>query len=44
VPVLLGSGIPFFGKPDNLPACLDGLRVVEGSGVTHLRFTVRRQR
>jgi dihydrofolate reductase len=40
VPVLLGSGIPFFGKLDNPPVWLAGPRVVEGAGVTHLRFTV----
>jgi hypothetical protein len=40
--VLLGSGIRFFAKLDNPPVWLDRPRVVEGSGVTHLLFTVRK--
>jgi dihydrofolate reductase len=40
VPVLLGDGIPFFAKHDGAPAALAGPEVVQGSGVTHLRFQV----
>ncbi len=38
VPVLLGSGIPLFANLEHVPMMLDGPRVAEGSGVTHLRF------
>ena len=43
-PVLLGSGVPFFGPLTNAPVLLDGPdRVVQGARVTHLqRYTVRR--
>lgn len=42
-PVLLGGGTPFFGAPAAAPVQLDGPHsVVEGIGVTHLRYTVRK--
>ena len=41
VPVLIGEGIPFFGKLSKSPVKLDGPRIVEGQGVTHLYYTVR---
>jgi len=37
VPVLLGEGISFFGE-QGAPIDLDGPRVVEGNGVTHLAY------
>lgn len=37
-PLLLGSGIPFFGAFAHPPVLLDDPGVVEGSCVTHLRF------
>ncbi|HEX8753125.1 MAG TPA: dihydrofolate reductase family protein [Solirubrobacterales bacterium] len=43
VPVLLGDGIPFFAKHDAAPIELGDPEVHAGSGVTHLRFAVRRQ-
>lgn len=42
VPVLLGQGIPFFGELAKSPVQLDGPTVVEGQGVTHLTYKVRR--
>ena len=43
VPVLLGAGTPFFGELSAGPVQLDGpVSVVEGTGVTHLRYLVRR--
>jgi dihydrofolate reductase len=42
VPVLLGAGIPFFARHDGTPTVLVGPEVVQGSGVTHLRFKVVR--
>ena len=42
VPVLIGEGIPFFGKLVKPPVRLEGPRVVEGEGVTHLYYTVKR--
>jgi dihydrofolate reductase len=43
VPVLLGSGARFFDGLRNAPILLDGPdRIVEGAGVTHLRYQVRR--
>ena len=43
VPVLLGAGTPFFGELGAGPVQLDGpVSVVEGTGVTHLRYLVRR--
>jgi dihydrofolate reductase len=44
VPVLLGDGIPFFAKRSGGPIVLSDPSVVEGSGVTHLRFAVQRDR
>jgi dihydrofolate reductase len=41
VPVLLGEGIPFFANLKRAPVPLEGPTVVEGKGVTHLRYTVR---
>jgi dihydrofolate reductase len=42
-PVLLGGGTPFFGGTITDPVPLDGpVSVVEGVGVTHLRYVVRR--
>jgi dihydrofolate reductase len=40
VPFLIGKGIPFFGDLVNPPVRLAGPRIVEGSGVTHLYYTV----
>ena len=40
VPVLVGEGIPFFGKLVKAPVTLEGPRIVEGEGVTHLFYTV----
>ena len=42
VPVLLGSGTPFFAGLQLGPVVLDTPTVVEGSGVTHLTYRVRR--
>jgi dihydrofolate reductase len=42
IPVLIGEGIPFFGKLVKPPVKLDGPRVVEGEGVTHLYYTVKK--
>lgn len=42
VPVLLGNGISFFAKRDGRPIALDDPEIVQGSGVTHLRFNVKR--
>ncbi len=41
VPVLLGDGIPFFAKHDGAPIALTDPDVVQGRGVTHLRFMVK---
>lgn len=41
VPVLLGDGIPFFARHDTAWVALADPEVVQGRGVTHLRFTVR---
>ena len=41
VPVLLGDGIPFFARQDADRIVLSDPEVVQGCGVTHLRFTVR---
>ena len=43
VPVLLGSGVPFFEELKAAPILLDVPDLlVEGSRVTHLRYRVRR--
>jgi dihydrofolate reductase len=43
VPVLLGRGTPFFGAFAGAPLQLDGpVEVIEGTGVTHLRYLVRK--
>ena len=39
-PVLLGGGVRLFDHLDNAPIELDPLAVVEGLGVTHLRYRV----
>lgn len=41
VPVLLGEGIPFFANLRGTPIALEGPRVVEGTGVTHLSYRVK---
>lgn len=41
VPVLLGKGIRYFD--DVRPAALEILSIIEGEGVTHLRYAVKRQ-
>lgn len=43
VPVLLGTGIRFFGDLAHPPVLLDDPEVIEGARVTHLRFHVRHQ-
>jgi dihydrofolate reductase len=43
VPVLLGAGTPFFADLGVRPVQLDGpASVIEGTGVTHLRYAVRK--
>ena len=42
VPVLLGSGVRFFGDLARAPIVLEGPDVVEGAGVTHLTYRVAR--
>lgn len=42
VPVLIGEGIPFFGALKHSPVKFDGPTIVEGKGVTHLTYTVKR--
>ena len=41
VPALLGRGIPFFAGLHDAPVVLDGPRVSQGEGVTHLRYSTR---
>lgn len=41
VPVLLGDGIPFFARHDGAPIALTDPDIVQGCGVTHLRFRVK---
>jgi dihydrofolate reductase len=40
VPVLLGDGIPFFATHHGAPIALTDPAIVQGRGVTHLRFRV----
>jgi dihydrofolate reductase len=42
VPVLLGTGIPFFQKLSETPVMLEDPTIIAGTRVTHLRFRVRR--
>jgi len=42
VPVLLGDGIRFFDNLTSAPTELNGPRVIEGTGVTHLYYRVRK--
>jgi dihydrofolate reductase len=43
VPVLLGGGTPFFSELGTKPVQLEGpVSVVEGTGVTHLKYVVRK--
>lgn len=42
IPVLIGQGIPFFGKLEKPPVKLEGPRIIEGDGVTHLYYTVKK--
>ena len=42
VPVLLGDGVRFFSNLATAPIELEGPRVIEGDGVTHLSYAVRR--
>jgi dihydrofolate reductase len=42
VPVLLGSGVPWFANLANAPVQLEGPTVTEGDGVTHLNYRVKR--
>jgi dihydrofolate reductase len=45
VPVLLGAGTPFFSELGTKPVQLEGpISVVEGTGVTHLKYAVRKNR
>jgi dihydrofolate reductase len=40
--VLLGSGVPLFDQLAETPAFLSNPTVIQGVGVTHLRYSVRR--
>jgi dihydrofolate reductase len=43
VPLVLGSGTPFFTQLTTGPLSLEGpISIVDGTGVTHLRYRVRR--
>jgi dihydrofolate reductase len=42
VPVLLGSGVPWFANLADAPVQLEGPTVTEGDGVTHLNYRVKR--
>jgi len=42
VPVLLGQGRRLFGEPAPRHVELEAIRVLEGDGVTHLRYRVKR--
>jgi dihydrofolate reductase len=41
VPVLLGQGIRYFDNLSDAPVALEGPRVIQGTGVTHLIYRVR---
>lgn len=41
VPVVFGTGIPFFGTYSGAQVVLDGPSVVQGTRVTHLHYRVR---
>jgi dihydrofolate reductase len=40
--VLIGEGVPFFANLSGTPVHLENPRVVEGEGVTHLEYRIRR--
>jgi dihydrofolate reductase len=42
VPLLLGSGVPFFADLTGAPYTLGGPEIVAGEGVTHLTYEVQR--
>ena len=42
VPVVLGGGVRLFGDLDTEPIVLESTQVIEGAGVTHLKFRVVR--
>jgi dihydrofolate reductase len=42
IPILLGEGIPFFANLAKTPVRLSDPEVIQGRGVTHLRYQVRR--
>lgn len=44
VPILLGGGIRLFESLDAAPIELERTRVIESTGVTHLRFDVTPQK
>ncbi len=44
VPVVLGSGVPFFANLENTPVLLEDPTVIESHRVTHLVYPVRKQR
>jgi hypothetical protein len=39
-PVLVGDGVPYFGKRTGAPLQLGDPKVIEGTGVTHLLYSV----
>ncbi len=41
VPVLLGEGIRLFDNLSSAPVELEGPRIIEGTGVTHLHYRVK---
>jgi dihydrofolate reductase len=42
VPVLIGEGISYFGDLVKPPVKLEGPRIIEGAGVTHLYYKVKK--